>query len=44
MKGKISYIDQNIFLYQAVKKKIFCKIGQFNMGTLWDWLPFGASL
>ncbi len=44
MKGKISYIDQNHFLYQAVNIFFCCKVGHFNMGSLWDWLPFAASL
>ncbi len=45
MKGKISYIDQKHFLYQAVNHVFFyCKVCHFNMGRLWDWLPFGASL
>ncbi len=45
MKGKISYIDQNHFLHQDVNMFFFCcKVGHFNMGSLWDWLPFAASL
>ncbi len=45
MKGKISYIDQNNFLYQAVNILFFCcKVGHSNMWSLCDWLPFGARL
>ncbi len=37
MKGKISNIDQNNFLHQAVNMFFFsCKVGHFNMGSLWD--------
>ena len=39
MKGKISYIDQNHFLYQGVNTFLLlfcCKVGHFNMGSLWD--------
>ncbi len=44
MKGKITYIDQNNFLNQAVNIFFCCKVGHFNMEGLRDWLPFGASL
>ncbi len=49
MKGKICYIDQNHFLYPGCKHTFFfcCKVGHFNMGSLWDWLfwsqPLAAS-
>ncbi len=34
MKGKFSYIDQNHFLYQAVKIFFFCyKLGHFTWGV-----------
>ncbi len=37
MKVKISYIDQNNFLHQAVNVFFFCcKVGHFNMKSLWD--------
>ncbi len=46
MKGKISYIDQNLFLHQAVN--IFFSAVTLGILTLRsmdeDWLPFGASL
>ncbi len=36
MKGKISYIDQNNFLHQAVNILFFCcKVGNFNMGGVY---------
>ncbi len=31
MKGKISYIDQNHFLHQAVNIFFCCKVGHFNI-------------
>ncbi len=41
MKGKISYIDQNIFLHQAV----IMFFSAVKLGILtWDWLSFAASL
>ncbi len=44
MKGKISNIDQNPFLYQTVNILFFCcKVGHFNMGG-GGGLPFGARL
>ncbi len=44
MKVKISYIDKNHFFAPGCKHVFFyCKFGHFNMGSLWDWLPFGAS-
>uniref|UniRef100_A0A671RPK2 Trafficking protein particle complex subunit n=1 Tax=Sinocyclocheilus anshuiensis TaxID=1608454 RepID=A0A671RPK2_9TELE len=39
-----SYIDQNPFLNQAVNVFFCCKVGRFNLGSLWDSLPFAASL
>ncbi len=43
MKGKISYIDQNV-LHQAVNMFFSAVKLAFYMGSPRDWLPFAASL
>ncbi len=44
MKGKISYIDQNNFLHQAVNMFFSAvKLAILTWGV-WDCLPFAASL
>ncbi len=35
MKGKISYIDQNHVLHQAVNMFFCSKVGHFNMGGVY---------